>query len=350
VRDFHRLVEAVQHNCDISDAHHAQDLTMCSYLLAMRELYCWENDLPLKTLPPKDELGRWLTEREAFWSDLESSDFEPLPLAGRSLDPFDSAAINAELIPHGFIYSGGYGRFHRPQFFLGQLVRREERDGLDVVVAGCEYARGLSAPPAAYQNGTVFLRQEALRRWLWEKIELWGTRHPEGALKSALECYGFDDDPEVALARMTDAESEAIILHEMGEGQADTLLGERWKDMLASLSGKRAEILARAVRDNLADCLSTLPALLARSAQGSIHFYFANFDGMRRQHFPALATAYGAWRDSGNAVHLSETAAAGCEHWLAAARRLVALHEDGAGEAEHRIEALLDTEPCPLSF
>ncbi|MCK7491236.1 MAG: hypothetical protein MZW92_05605 [Comamonadaceae bacterium] len=87
---------------------------------------------------------------------------------------------------------------------------------------------------------------------------------------------------------MTDAESEAVILHEVGEGLAERLLGRDWKDMISSFTRKRLEILARAVRDNLADCLSTLPGLIERDAQCSLHFYFANFEGMRRTLFPRL--------------------------------------------------------------
>ncbi|HSD60749.1 MAG TPA: hypothetical protein VLC55_07840, partial [Burkholderiales bacterium] len=56
------LVNAVQRNCDIADARHARDMTLCTYLLEMRELYRWEQDMPLTALPPKDALGRWLTE------------------------------------------------------------------------------------------------------------------------------------------------------------------------------------------------------------------------------------------------------------------------------------------------
>jgi hypothetical protein len=49
------------------------------------------------------------------------------------------------------------------------------------------------------------------------------------------------------------------------------------------------------VRDNLADCLSTLPQLIERDAACSIHFYFANFGGMRATLFPLLAGAYRSW-------------------------------------------------------
>lgn len=349
VQNFPRLVEAVQRNCDISDARYGRDMTLCTYLLEMRELYCWEHELPLTALPPKEELGSWLSERETLWGTMEETPFEPLPVGGRELDPFDAPAINAELEPEGLVYGGGYGRFHRPQFFLGQLERRDRREGLEVLVVGCEYARGLSAPPAAFQNGSVFVRQDALRRWLWEKVELWGTRQSGGAMQSALSCYGFDRDPLGALDRMTHEETESVILHELGEGRAETLLGPSWKEMLASLRGKRAEILARAVRDNLADCLSTLPALIERGAAAPIHFYFANFEGMRRHLFPQLVAAYRLWREDADTAPLLDAIGEGREHWQDAARRLMALHVEPQG-AEPGIETLAAREPSPLTL
>ena len=36
------LVQAVQTNCDIADARHARDVSLCTYLLGMREFYRWE--------------------------------------------------------------------------------------------------------------------------------------------------------------------------------------------------------------------------------------------------------------------------------------------------------------------
>lgn len=46
MRNFHELVETVQKNCHIADANHARNLTMCTYLLEMREFFRWENELP----------------------------------------------------------------------------------------------------------------------------------------------------------------------------------------------------------------------------------------------------------------------------------------------------------------
>jgi hypothetical protein len=110
---------------------------------------------------------------------------------------------------------------------------------------------------------------------------------------------------------MSDEEAETLILHELGEAKAETLLGPAWPDLIASFSGRRAEILARAVRDNLADCLSTLPRLIERKAAGSMHFYFANFEGVRGKVFPLLTRAYRDWRESGNLAPLREAAQRG---------------------------------------
>ena len=37
--EFAHLVAAVQANCHISDARHARNMTLCTYLLEMRECY-----------------------------------------------------------------------------------------------------------------------------------------------------------------------------------------------------------------------------------------------------------------------------------------------------------------------
>jgi hypothetical protein len=332
--DFPRLVQSVQRNCHIADARHARDMTLCNYLLEMREFYRWENEVPLARALPRQELGSWISEREALWDGVLADGLEPLYLGRHSYGAFDVAAINAALVPQGLVYGGGYGRFGKPHFFLARLERHEQRQGLRLFVSGCEYARDISAPPASLLDGAVFLRLDALRRWLWEKMEIWGVRKADGALKSALECYGFAADAEAGLERMIEREAETLILHELGEAMAEPLLGAAWPDLIASFTGRRAEMLARAVRDNLADCLSTLPRLIEREAAGSIHFYFANFEGVRASLFPMLDRAYRCWRESENLGDLRDAAQAGSAHWRRAALRLLHLHQsDPAAEA-----------------
>ena len=324
MRNFPQLASAVQRNCDISDARHAGDYGLCTFLLKMREYYRWENELPFARALPKDELGEWLKAREEHWDGIETEEFEPLPLARGDGDPFDADAANRELLPQGCVYSAGYGRFHKPVFFLGRLLRAETRAGFTILVSSCEYARELAAPPAMLQGRTIFLRQQSVRRYLWEKIEEWQWRKQDNAMARALASYHFTTDTEAALQRMADNESETMILHELGEAVAGELLGDAWRKMAASVARTPAEPVARAVRDLLADCLSTLPGLLERTDPAALHFYFATFDAPRRELFPQALEAYERFLRHGTVEPLRRVVREGKERWLAEARRLLA--------------------------
>ena len=337
-RNLPELAEAVQRNCDISDARHAGDYGLCSFLLKMREYYRWENELPFARALPRNELGDWLKAREQAWDGIEADEFAPLPLARGALDPFDAEAANRELLPQGCVYSAGYGRWRKPVFFLGRLLRVEERDGFSVRISSCEYARELAAPPAMLQGRTIFVRLESVRRFLWEKIEEFQWRKQGNAMARALAGYDFVGDTESALQRMADNEMETMILHELGEARAGELLGEAWGEMVLSVSRTRSEPVARAVRDLLADCLSTLPALLERANLPALHFYFAGFDAPRRQLYPQALEAYEHYLRCGDLEHLWQAVREGEERWLAAARGLLALNPADRGAA---LEALL---------
>ncbi len=266
-----------------------------------------------------------LQSREQQWDGIEAEDFAPLPLMRRTLDPFDTETANRELLSHGCVYSAGYGRFHKPIFFLGRLLRVEERAGFMIVVSSCEYARELAAPPAMLQGKTIFVRLESVRRYLWEKIEEWRWRKQGNAMARALASYDFVTDTEVALQRMADNETETMILHEIGEAIAGELLGEAWQEMVVSVARTRAEVVVRAVRDLLADCLSTLPELLARTDMAALHFYFATFDAPRHQLFPQALEAYEDFLRCGRLDALEHVVRAGKERWLAEARGLLVL-------------------------
>ena len=323
MRNFAQLASVVQRNCDISDARHAGDYGLCTFLLKMREYYRWENELPFARALPRDELGEWLKAREQAWERIETDEFAPLPLARGALDPFDAEAANRELQAQGCVYGAGYGRMGKPVFFLGELLRVEERAGLTIRISSCEYARELAAPPAMLQGRTIFVRLESVRRYLWEKIEEWQWRKQGGAMARVLASYDFLADPESALARMAGNEMESMILHEIGEATAGGLLGGAWDEMIVSVAGTPAEIEARAVRDLLADCLQTLPALIERANLPALHFHFATFDAPRRQLFPQALEAYEEFLRSGSLRRLEQVAREGAERWLAEARALL---------------------------
>jgi hypothetical protein len=338
MRNLPQLASVVQRNCDISDARHAGDYGLCTFLLKMREYYRWENELPFASTLPRDELGDWLKAREQAWDRIEADEFAPLPLARGELDPFEAEAANRELLPQGCVYSAGYGRWHKPMFFLGRLLRVEERAGFTIRISSCEYARELAAPPAMLQGRTIFVRVESVRRALWEKIEEYQWRKQGAAMARALAGYDFVADTERALQRMADSEMESMILHELGEAMAGELLGEAWGEMALQLSRTRGEPVARAVRDLLADCLSTLPALLERGNLPALHFYFATFDAPRRELFPQALDGYEQFLRSGTPDRLWRTVHEGKERWLECARGLLALNP---AAREAALESLL---------
>ncbi|TCJ17192.1 hypothetical protein EZJ19_04370 [Parasulfuritortus cantonensis] len=326
--DLDAIVGAIRQNCHISDAQHAGDLTLCTFLLKMRELYRWEHAIPLSREMARAEVGDWMNLRGQLWDGLEAVPYEPVPLPDGPVDPFEAARINAVLLEHGYVYSGGYGRHCKPHFFLGELLRRERRHGFDVYVTGHELARDLEAPPGMYLDRTLFIRTEALRRWLWEKYEEWRWSRKNDAMARALACYPFDTAPEAALDAMTATEMESVLLHELGEARVGAALGEAWEGLLLTVMRSRAEIMVRAVRDLYADCLSTLPGLVERGDPAALHFFFANFVGMRRKLAPELAQAYEHWQAGGDLAGIEQAARQGLARWQAETEALLAMHAE----------------------
>ncbi len=336
-------LEAVRTNCHISDAKFAADYTLCIYLLKMREYFRWEHELPFDAVLLHDELTAWLAQREAHWEQLEQLDFSDIPVGSEHYDPFDATAINAALNPLGYVYSSGYGRGMKPVFFMGALERRDDCEGYSLLVSGKELARDLSAPPAMSRDGTIFIRRESLRRMLWERLEEWRWNRPDNALKCAIECYDFDNAPDTALEAMTDNELRTTMLHEIGEIQAGTILGPEWEQLLASLGHSKAEIMLRAVRDHLADTLSTLPGLLADDNPAALHFYFGNLSNMRKELFPRLLCAYEVWKISASTRELEQLVVTSVTHWRTLAQQLLELFRTQGTACEPQLLAMIES-------
>jgi len=341
MRNLPQLARTVQHNCNISDARHAADYGLCTFLLKMREYYRWENALPFSRTLPRDALGDWLSAREQHWSAIEADAFQPLPLADGEVEPLAADIVNRALLPQALVYSAGYGPLRKPVFFLGELLRIEQRAGFTILISSCEHARELAAPPAMLQGRTIFVRLESVRRTLWEKIEEWRWRPQDQRMARALASYDFAADGEAALQRMADNEMETMILHELGEAMAGELLGADWQEMVASLESPRSEVAARAIRDLLADCLSTLPALLQRANLPALHFHFATYDATRRHLYPQALQAYEHFVRTGALDRLWHAVHEGKDRWLAQARALLAL--DPAAR-EPALKAALETD------
>lgn len=343
------LTNVVQKNCLISDAYHAGSYSMCTFLLKMREYYRWEQHIPLSRPLPKEELGQWLVEREETWEKTTSENptekYQPLTFGNTKIDPFDSTAINNQIQKEGYIYSSGYGLFNKPNFFLAELKKKEEFEDYTLLVSSREFARDLTAPPAMMQGSTIFIRQESIKRFIWEKIEEWQwKKRPDVPMAHAIGAHEKNSDLEHVLDKMVEQETLTMTYHEIGEIKAGQLLGQQWEEMLITLARSKSELLARAIRDLMADCLYTLPALLEREDKASLHFYFANFSGMRKALFPEAYDAYQNWVDSGDTAALKNICRSGKDQWHDKAEEILGFYRQENNRLEKFIESLFKSD------
>jgi hypothetical protein len=334
------LIDDVQLNCDIADARHSGDMGMCAYLLKMREYFRWQQGYGLNDPMPREAIADWLTQREAQWQALDEMDYQPLSVSGRQYDPFDADAINAVINADGLVYSAGLVNCGRPHFFLCRLERRQEtRDGYHLWLCGDELARGLWTPPGLSLGQNIFVGRQALRRYLWEQLEIWRWKRPQNAMGRVFGADEFETDLDTALDAMTDREMGTVLQHELGELAASEQLGQAWQSMLGDVLATPAEIAVRALRDLLADALRTLPYLIERGEPASIHFYIGSLTPMQKTLSPALLQAYEHWLADGDLDVFKRLAEQGVEHWLKLSQGMMTLHQqlaDQAADAIHK--------------
>jgi hypothetical protein len=315
------LANAVQFNCDLSDREFAADYSICIYLIRMREYYRWSHGIAMNEALDQSALMDWVSDTEARWDTITADDFQSLEYQGVSYQPFDSKTLNRALQPQGYTYAAGYGRFGKPVFMLAELESLERGDQYSLTIAGRELARELSAPPAVMQAGDILIRSESVTRLIWDLLEEWQWNKPDNAMAQIVKYYDFEGDALQALERASADQCEVLILHEIGELVAEDLLAPCWNDMLSD-ENRHRHLFARAVRDSLADCLSTLPGLLAEENTPGIHFYFASLTPLRKSMFPTLAKAYRQWHSSGSIDGIKSAINCGQVHWLNTANRL----------------------------
>ena len=117
------------------------------------------------------------------------------------------------------------------------------------------------------QNGKIFLRQESLRRYLWERIEESRLNRNSETMTRALAYYDFERDLEASLDRMTEVETESVVLHELGEALAGEQLGEAWHVRRAiSLPIAFRPCRASSKAATIRPCIFTSPASAACAA------------------------------------------------------------------------------------
>jgi hypothetical protein len=192
------IVSAVQKNCHISDAQFAGDLTLCTFLLKMRELYRWEHDIPLTQDMPKSEVGDWMNERERCGRGWKPR-LRALAAARRGVDPFEVASPTANWRPMDWSIPAATAAPASPISSSATGCGRKCARASRSIVSGCEFARDLDAPPGMLLDSTIFVRTESLRAGLWEKIRGMALEQAQRGHGPGGGCYGFEQDPEAAL-------------------------------------------------------------------------------------------------------------------------------------------------------
>ena len=104
----------------------------------------------------------------------------------------------------------------------------------------------------------------------------------------------------------------------------------------------KAEIMLRAVRDNFADALSTLPGLLQDAEAASIYFYMANMSNMRKTLFPGFVSAYDDWATTGDTRKLEQLVHPAANHWQSLAEACIDLYKKNRVNNEAAMIALIE--------
>ncbi|OGI41053.1 MAG: hypothetical protein A2140_09615 [Candidatus Muproteobacteria bacterium RBG_16_62_13] len=209
-----------------------------------------------------------------------------------------------------------------------------------MLVSGREHARDLIAPPAMMLDGIIYVRLESVRRYLWEKIEEAHWSKHNLAMDRAIAAYDFRD-LNAGLSAMADREARTMVLHERGEILAGHELGPGWETLLGQHGRSRAEILLRAIRDIIADSLSTLPALLAEANWPSLHFYFGTHTGMRSEIYPQLKQVYALAVEQNSLSPLRDRIEADHAGWIALGRRIAQELTAETNDFTSRLDELL---------
>ncbi len=303
--DLDHLTRQVLENCSISDSRHAGLYSVCGLALRLRDLYKWEKGLDPWIEMDSSEILNWIGEKEENWDQLEEKEFSEIILLDKTYDPFDAGGINEVLEPHGFLYGAGYVHSLKPSFLLAVLEEKRLVDGYPVYILGRELARDLLTMPALSQNDSIMIRKEAAKLFLWDLI-FFIKKSGRGALQFALESYGVKGEDSDALrrnlARISAAETETYIYHELGEIR-DTVFDRKiWRDVIATFPHTPIELLALVVKDLLADTNKhgKLRHIVREQKEASLALHVAFLDGLRKELFPELKEAFQEFTETHN--------------------------------------------------
>ena len=321
-------------NCSICDSRHAGLYSVCGLALQLRDLYKWENGLDPWVEKDSSEILEWIGNKEEEWDKLGERDFSEIKILGKEYDPFDTTGINAALESHGLFYGAGFVHSLKPTFILAVLEEKKEIDDYTVYILGRELARDLLTLPALSQERSIIIRKESAKLFLWNKI-LFIKKSGRLALKFALKDYGLELQDSQTLRRnleMVSAnEIETYIYHELGEIQDKVFNRDTWREIIATFPHTPIELLSRSVKDLLADTnhYGTLRHIIKERKTASLAFYVAFLDGLLKELFPELFTAFEKFTQTSNWNSIEQAVSAGYDKAKYYAESLMDIYEKG---------------------
>jgi hypothetical protein len=328
------IAEQVLENCDISDAMHAGMYTVCGLALRLRDLYKWHKGLPPWEERDSGEILDWIEAKENMWNELGEKPFRKLSILNKDYDPFDTAGINTVLEGRGLFYGAGYGRSLKPTFFLAEIQDKRDINGHNVYTLGHELARDLFTMPALHQDNSVVLRKESARLFLWDQI-IYIRESGRVPLAFAMAACGLKDgDPKAlkqGLETVLAAYENAYVYHEIGEMHDAVFDRHLWREIIAAYPHTPVELLARAVKDLLADTngSGTLRHMIKERKTASLAFYVAFYHGLPKILFPELITAFAQFMSTSDWEMMEEVVSTGHGVAKAHAETIMEIYQSG---------------------
>jgi hypothetical protein len=339
MNEIEALSRQVLHNCDISDAQHAGLYSTCGLALRLRDLYKWEHRLNPWEEKDTSEILDWIGEKEALWEKLADAKPSNIAIQGKVYDLYDTTAINAVLEPRGFFYGAGYAFRLKPTFFLAEIKNKHQNNGFTVYTLGRELARDLLTLPALTQNRQILLRIDSARLFMWDQMT-YIKKSGRPALRFALEHCGLKEyNPEALqqhLPALLAAQKDTYIYHEIGELSDSTFTPNIWRELIAAFPHSPVELLARGLKDLLADThpAGTLNHLIENQKFAGLGFYTAFLDGMLKELFPQLQNAFVDFTKRGNWRIIKTAAVEGYRHAERAAVEMIELFQTGKNKKQ----------------
>lgn len=295
--ELDQFKQAIQKNCDISDALGAGIFSICGMALRLRDLNKWEKGLKPWQENASEEVLGWIDNKEQLWEKLEGREFERLCLGDNSFDPFDTLEINRLLADSGYFYGAGYAHALKPTFFLAKIEEQYRINHINIIILGTELQRDLLTLPALNQDNMIVIRREAARLFIWDQMAYLknsGRRYLHFALRQCgLPDTGIEHRKKY-LESILAVQEQTYIYHEVGEIRDKVFDHGIFRELISLFPHSTVELLVRTIKDLLADTGpdGTLRHMIKTENAAQLGFYAAFQENLFIPLFPELRQAF----------------------------------------------------------